>query len=379
MPITPEDTITIRGAVLNAAPAERPYGTSRPLTVQTLRLSPPESGEILVRIEAAGICHSDLSVLNGSRIRPLPLLLGHEAAGVVEQVGDDVDDLAVGQRVVMTFLPRCGKCKGCHSDGRTPCEVGSRTNGAGTLLSGSRHITTEDGESINHHQGVSAFATHAVVSRNAVVPVSNDVPPDIAALLGCAVLTGGGAVLNAAKPSPDDAVAVIGLGGVGMAALLVAAAVGVKRIIGIDAVASKLERAKELGAHEVYTPDEAIAAGIRPDVVIEAAGHPRAFELAVQIVAPGGTAVTVGLPAPDAPATVLPFTLTAEAKIVMGSYLGSSVPSRDIPIYEQLWREGKLDVRALVTSTVALSEINEAMDRLADGLAVRQIVTFEKE
>lgn len=365
----------IEGAILQISGASRPYAQSRPLRVAQLELSPPGPGEILVRIEAAGICHSDLSVVNGDRPRPLPMLLGHEAAGIVEQVGDGVDDVPLGTRVVMTFLPRCGDCRGCRSDGRIPCENGSRTNGEGTLLAGTRHLS-ENGETVQHHLGVSAFATHAVVARNSVVPVSDDVPAEVAALLGCAVLTGGGALLNAARPGPDDAIAIIGLGGVGMAALAVAVAIGAQRIIGIDANGGKLDRARELGATEVYLPDEALAAGIRPDVVVEAAGNARAFELAVKIVAPGGTAVTVGLPAPDAMSTISPLAMTAEAKTVMGSYLGSAVPSRDIPIYEGMWRDGRLDVAGLVSSYVQLSDINEAMDTLAAGDALRQVILF---
>ncbi|TPX04756.1 alcohol dehydrogenase, partial [Schumannella luteola] len=223
----------IRGAVLERTGDPRPYAASRPLAVRELELDPPASGELLVRIEVAGVCHSDLSVVDGNRPRPLPMLLGHEAAGIVEAAGPGVDDVAVGDRVVMTFLPRCGDCAGCASDGRMPCERGSAANGAGELLEGGRRLHADGGE-VFHHLGVSAFADHAVVSRRSVVPVPHDVPADVAALLGCAVLTGGGAVLNAARPADGDTVMVVGLGGVGMAALLVARALG-HPVIAVDA------------------------------------------------------------------------------------------------------------------------------------------------
>ena len=369
-------TRSIRGAVLETIGAERPYARSRPVAVRELQLDPPGPGEILVRIEAASLCHSDLSVVNGSRVRPLPMLLGHEAAGRVEELGEGVQDLAVGQRVVMAFLPRCGECAGCRTDGKMPCIPGSAANNAGSLLDGGMRLHNPGGEEVRHHLGVSGFATHAVVNRKSVVPVDDDIPPHVAALLGCAVLTGGGAVLNPARPGKDDDVAIVGLGGVGMAALLTALSLDVRSVIGLDALPEKLARARELGATAAYTPQEALDARIRPALVIEAAGHPRAFETAVRLTAAGGTTVTVGLPGPDQTAQITPLTLTAEARTVIGSYLGSAVPARDIPVYAQLWREGKLPVEELVSSTIALEDINAAMDTLADGKAIRQVILF---
>ncbi|MDR7234543.1 MULTISPECIES: alcohol dehydrogenase catalytic domain-containing protein [Agrococcus] len=365
----------IRGAVLRTIGAERPFADSRPLELVELELDPPGPGELLLRIEAAGLCHSDLSVVDGARPRPVPMLLGHEAAGIVEAVGEGVDDVAVGDRVVTTFLPRCGECAACATDGRLPCERGSASNGAGELLGGGRRLH-EDGHDVHHHLGVSAFATHAVLDRRSVVPVGADVPPQVAAVLGCAMLTGGGAVVNAGRPREGDDIVIVGLGGVGMAALLAAASLGLGRVIGVDAVPAKLERALELGADVALSPDDAVAQGLRAPVVIEAAGHPKAFETAFALTAPGGTTVTVGLPHPDARASLSPLTFTAEARTVVGSYLGSAVPSRDIPRYEQLWREGRLPVEELVTSEIALEDLNEALDTLADGRAIRQVVRF---
>ena len=183
--------------------------------------------------------------------------------------------------------------------------------------------------------------------------------------------------MNAVRPGPEDDVAVVGLGGVGMAALLAARAAGVRRVIGVDALPEKLKRALELGADAVYSPEEAAAEGIRAALTVEAAGHPRAFETAVSLTAPGGTTVTVGLPAPDQRSEITPLTLTAEARTIIGSYLGSAVPSRDIPVYAELWRQGKLPVEELVSSEVALEDINDAMDTLADGQAIRQVIHFD--
>ncbi|NLU81466.1 alcohol dehydrogenase catalytic domain-containing protein [Rhodococcus sp. HNM0569] len=365
----------IRGAVLEEIGRSRPYARSTPITMSELELDPPSDGEILVRIEAAGLCHSDLSVVDGNRVRPVPMLLGHEAAGRVEALGPGVDDLELGQRVVMTFLPRCGECAACATDGAMPCTEGSRANNEGVLLRGGRRLH-RDGREVQHHLGVSGFATHAVVDRRSVVPVGDDVPPDVAAVLGCAVLTGGGAVLNAGKPAPGDTVVVVGLGGVGMAAVLAAVSLGC-RVVGVDAVESKLRTARELGAAATYTPQHATADAVRAPLVVEAAGNARAFETALALTAAGGTTVTVGLPAPDAVASVSPLVLVAEARTVIGSYLGSAVPSRDIPVYEQLWRDGRLPVEKLISARIRLDEVNAGMDALADGTALRQVVLFD--
>ncbi len=221
-----------------------------------------------------------------------------------------------------------------------------------------------------------AHTRHAVVDRASVVPVGNDVPAEIAALFGCAVLTGGGAVLNVAKPRPEDSLMVVGLGGVGMAALLTAKAIGVERIIAVDRMPEKLTTAQELGATETYTPDRVRHERIRARYVLECAGHPAAFETAYAATSPGGTTITVGLPAPDATVTLPPLTLTAEARTIVGSYLGSAVPARDIPRYEQMWRAGLLPVERLISARIELDAINAAMDHLSAGEAIRQIVTF---
>ncbi|GGF31822.1 alcohol dehydrogenase catalytic domain-containing protein [Williamsia phyllosphaerae] len=369
----------IDAAVLVESGRTRPYAESEPLVVTALELDEPGPGEIGVRIEAAGVCHSDLSVVDGNRPRPLPMALGHEAAGIVESLGEGVDDIEIGTRVVMAFLPRCGECAECATDGRLPCAPGSAANNAGTLLGGDKRLHGTDDSEIFHHLGVSGFATHVVVDRRSAVAVGADVPPEVAAVLGCAVLTGGGAVINAGKPSPGDTVMVVGLGGVGMAAVLTAVSLGTGDVIAVDSLPEKLAAATAAGASAVYTPAELVDQGITAAVVIEAAGNARAFETAVAATAAGGITVTVGLPAPDARSSISPLGLTAQARTIVGSYLGSAVPSRDIPIYEQLWREGKLPVEQLISSRIALRDINAAMDSLADGAAIRQVIVFDQE
>ncbi|MFD1714899.1 alcohol dehydrogenase catalytic domain-containing protein [Amnibacterium flavum] len=364
----------ITGAVLETSGAPAPYRSSRPLTVCQVHLDAPGPHEVMIRIEAAGICHSDLSVVNGDRPRPLPMLLGHEAAGVVEEVGEGVTDLRPGDAVVASFLPRCGECAECRTDGRVPCSRGSASNAAGELLGGGRRLRREQAE-IAHHLGVSGFATHAVLHRSSLVPVGDGVPHDVAALMGCAVLTGGGAVVNAARPKAGSRLVVVGLGGVGMAALLVALAHDDVEVIGVDANPAKLRIAADLGAHAVHTPDDASAAGITGDAVVEAAGSARAFETAVALTGPGGTTVTVGLPRADARASIAPLDLVAGARSIVGSYLGSAVPARDIPRFVEMWRVGRLPVERLISGRVPLSRVNEGMDDLTAGTALRQIIT----
>lgn len=366
----------IQGAVLETIGRDRPYAASRPIVVTELELDPPGPGEVLVRIEAAGVCHSDLSVVDGNRERPVPMLLGHEAAGRIAEVGPGVTDIFVGQRVVMAFLPRCGACSACSTEGRLPCQPGSAANNAGTLLSGATRLRRGDSV-VNHHLGVSGFASCAVVDRRSVVVVDDDVPPEVAAVLGCAVLTGGGAVVNAGRPGPGESVMVVGLGGVGMAALLTALALNNGEVIGVDMVAEKRTRARTAGA-SAYSPQQVAECGITASVVIEAAGSARALETACAATAVGGTTVTVGLPAPSARAAISPLSLVGGARSIVGSYLGSAVPERDIPKYAQMWREGRLPVEELITSRVQLSQINAAMDELANGNAVRQVIVFDQ-
>jgi len=363
----------ITGAVLERVETARPFAQSQPLTIAELELDSPGPGEVLVRITAAGLCHSDLSIITGDRPRPTPMLLGHEASAEIVELGPDVDSVRPGQKVVMSFLPRCGQCQACASDRGLPCVSGTQSNTAGTLLSGARRIS-RGAQSINHHLGVSAFADYAVVSTASLVAIEEDVPADVAAVMGCAVLTGGGAVINVAKPKPGDSVSVVGLGGLGMAAVLTALAHDDVMVTGIDLSPERLERAKSLGAHQVFTPDAAAHHSHKATYVIEAAGSARGFETAVSVTAPGGITIAVGLPNPQDLATVSPLGLVAEGRTIVGSYMGSSEPQRDIPLFLDLWRAGKLPIESLITSRISLAQMNEGMDHLADAHGIRQVM-----
>ena len=364
----------LRGAVLERIGAESPYAVSRPLSVRDIEAAPPGSTECVVRIDAAGVCHSDLSVVDGTRPRPVPMLLGHEASGRIVETGSGVTDVSVGDRVVMTFLPRCGQCRGCRSDGRMPCERGSASNAAGELLSGGSRLR-DDETVVYHHLGVSAFADYAIVDRRSLVPVPEDVPADIAALLGCAVLTGGGAVWNAARPQPGEMLAIIGFGGVGAAAMLTALAEPDVDVVVIDPVEGKRDLAEQLGARRAMSPEEALDEGLRADRVVEASGSPAGLETGIRILATGGVLAATGLAASTATVPLPALRLVAEALTIRGSYLGSSVPERDIPRFVDLWRQGRLPLERLISGRIGLDDVNEAMDLLASGSALRQVIT----
>lgn len=365
----------IHGAVLNKVGCARPYQDSKPLQVVELDLAEPSVGEILVRMESAGICHSDLSVVDGVRVRPVPMLLGHEACGIVEQIGTGITNLSIGDRVVMTFSPRCESCQGCLSNGKTSCKAGSKSNGAGELLGGGSRLRFQ-GNSVFHHLGVSGFATFAVVDRSSVVKIPNDVPPQVGALLGCAVLTGGGAILNSADVTRLDSIIVVGLGGVGLAGVLTAKALGIPNIYAVDVNEKKLEMAKLLGASTVMTPTDATTEGITSEFVLEAAGSNKAIETAINLTASGGNTVLTGLTAPHIEVSFSPLKLVGESRRISGSYLGSSLPRRDIPYFVDLWKSGKLPVESLITDFIPLNEVNAGMEKLASGDALRQIVVF---
>src|SRR6516164_9933691 len=237
----------MKAAILYEMGRSRPYANSKPLVVEDVSLDPPGAGELLIRIKATGLCHSDLSVINGDRPRPMPMVLGHEAAGEVLECGSEVADLKPGDQVVLAFVPSCGSCLPCMEGRPALCEPGARANAAGTLLSGARLLRFH-GEPIYHHLGVSGYAEHAVVSRRSAIKIDGSLPAHEAALFGCAVMTGVGAVVNTAKLAAGTKVAVVGLGGVGLSALLGADAAGAGEIVAVDVSPQKLELASRLGA-----------------------------------------------------------------------------------------------------------------------------------
>jgi Zn-dependent alcohol dehydrogenase len=374
--------VRVRGAVLREMGRPAPYASSRPLEIADVELDPPRPGELLVRIAATGLCHSDLSVIDGSRPRVMPMLLGHEAAGEVVETGPGASSFTPGDHVVMSFVPVCGACGPCRVGRAALCEPGAAANLSGELLAGGRRLHDAGRAELNHHLGVSGFADHAVVSEASAVRVDADLPFEIAALFGCAVLTGVGAVVNSARVQVGDTVAVFGLGGVGLAALLGAHAAGARAIVGVDVVPEKLELARELGATQAIAASEDVVEAVReataggPDHAIETVGSERVLAQAYAATRRGGATVTVGLPHPERMLTIPAVSLVTEERTLRGSYLGSSVPARDVPRFVDLYRAGRLPVERLLSHRVRLEELNEAFDRLARGEAVRQVLVL---
>ena len=373
----------VRAAVLREISRPAPYGESRPLAIEEVELDPPGPGEVLVRIRAAGLCHSDLSVIDGNRPRPVPMVLGHEAAGVVEAVGGGVTTLAPGDHVVAAFVPSCGHCRPCSIGRPALCEPGFLANSAGTLLSGGRRLHDAQG-AVHHHLGVSGFAERAVLAANSLVRVPADLPHAEAALFGCAVITGVGAVVNTAAMPRGASAAVVGLGGVGLAALLAARMLEAPRLVAVDMNERKLAVARELGATATVNASSPDAAeqvreltGGGVEYAFEMAGSPRALELAYRITARGGTTVSAGLSHPQQQFTLPHLGLVAEERTIKGSYLGSCVPSRDIPRYIEWYRAGRLPVDRLLSERLRLEGINAAFDRLAAGESIRQVVELD--
>lgn len=372
----------VRAAVLMRTGAPAPYAQSRPLEVTEVELAPPGPGEVLVRVVAAGLCHSDLSIINGDRPRRTPIVLGHEAAGVVEALGEGVTDLAPGDHVILVFVASCGHCEPCSEGRPVLCEPAGAANVAGTLLGGGRRLSYQ-GETIDHFIGVSAFAEYAVLSRRSLQKIDKELPLEIAALFGCAVMTGVGAVVNTSQVRPGQSVAVVGLGGVGLSALMGALAAGASRVVAVDLAEDKLALAMALGATDVINAGHEQAVeqlrdltGGGVDHALEMVGSAKALEFAYKVTRRGGTTVTVGLPASSQNFTTPVWRMVAEERTLKGSYLGSCVPRRDIGRFVSLYRNGRLPVDRLLTGKLTLDQINEGFDRLQRGEAIRQVIVM---
>lgn len=375
----------MKAAVLYEKGKPRPYNETKPLQVEEVHLATPLQDEVLVRIRAAGLCHSDLSVINGSRPRPLPMVLGHEAAAEVVECGAGVTDLKPGDHVVFSFVPGCGHCMPCASGRPALCEPGAVANAKGELLNKGVRLKNADLRDLQHHLGVSAFAEYAIVSRRSIVKIDKEIPFDIAALFGCAVLTGVGAVINTAGLKMGQSILIAGLGGVGLAALLGASCAGASTIVVADINENKRKMALDLGAHYAIDPNEKDAVEKLKDITrggvdtaIEFAGSVNALEFAYRATKRGGLTVTAGLPHPSAVISLSPAMLVAEERTLKGSYLGSCIPMRDIPAFLALYQSEKLPVQKLLSHRLALEQINEGFERLAAGEAIRQVIIFEE-
>jgi alcohol dehydrogenase len=370
----------MKAAVIRQMGLPQPYAESKPMVIEEVELDAPGEREVLVQVKAASLCHSDLSTVNADRPRQMPMVLGHEASGVVVECGPGISDLKAGDHVALVFAPSCGVCLSCIEGHPGRCEPGQQSNGAGKLLGGHMRLH-QHGKDMFHHVGVSAFAEYCVVNRGSLVKIDRELPFDEAALFGCAVLTGVGAVFNTAQVFPGARVAVLGLGGVGLNSLLGAMVAGANQVIAIDLHDDKLKMARDLGATDTVNardPDaiqkvkDLTSGGV--DFAFEMAGSVQAMELAYRITRRGGTTVSAGLPHPDHRWPLQHVNMVAEERTIKGSYVGSCVPTRDLPRYIALYRQGKLPVNKLMSDHIRLDEINLGFDRLASGHTVRQII-----
>jgi alcohol dehydrogenase len=372
----------MQAAVFREMGLEPPYARSRPMDVGEVELEGPGPGEVLVRVAAAGLCHSDLSAIEGKRPRALPAVAGHEACGIVEEVGVGVTRVQPGDHVVMVFVAHCGVCSYCVSGRPYLCEVSWDARRDGTLVGGARRLS-QGGKPLNHYSGISCFAEYAVTAETSIVRIDPAMPLLDAATLGCAVITGVGSVLWTAQVRTGANVAVSGLGGVGLSAVMGAHLAGAATIVAVDVQPAKLELARELGATHVVDASTADAieavkdiTGGGVDFAFEMSGVPQSAQSCYEMTARGGAVVMAGIPAPDVTFPIPTAAHVANGRSVIGSYMGSSVPQRDIPALVTLSLAGRLPVERLRSATLALEDINEGFDRLRTGASVRDVVAF---
>jgi alcohol dehydrogenase len=371
--------IRFKAAVLDTCTTERPFTTSAPLTIETVIAKPPSHHEVLVRINAASLCRSDLSVITGVRAWPMPIVPGHEASGTVMEIGPGVERLSPGDQVVLVYQPQCGECSCCNAGNVHLCEPGLAANRAGTLLGGESRLSV-NGEKVHHHMGLSAFAEMAVVSEHSLVKVDRELEPEIAALFGCAVMCGAGSVINTGNVKAGESVAIVGIGGVGASAILGAVLAGASRIFAIDSDQEKRHTALALGATDAIEagPDAALkiveetTGGV--DCSVESAGVHNAFQTAYDCTKRGGRVVNLGLVNPATPYSLDLAAHVTSAKSIVGSYMGSCNPQIDIPRFVDLYKQGRFPVDQLITHRMPLRDINLALERMAASKALRQIL-----
>jgi S-(hydroxymethyl)glutathione dehydrogenase / alcohol dehydrogenase len=358
------------------------YEFNTPLRIEELETDPPKRGEVLVRFAASGVCHSDLHCILGVHKAPLPAVLGHEGAGVVEQVGEDVRSVAPGDHVIVTWLPYCGRCRFCISGRPQLCDDLGWSD-AGLMRDGTIRFH-RGGERIHHYGSVSSFAERAVVPEQTVIPVDRSLPLTELALMGCAVMTGVGAALRTGGVAPGETVAVVGCGGVGLSVIQGARIAGASRIVAVDVVDEKLALARELGATDavnalqgdaVAQVHELIPGGV--DKSFEALGRPETIEAAIRLSGKGGTAVLVGMAPPEAAVAFDALKMTLEERTIKGCWYGSVRPPLDYPMIVDLYRRGELRLDAMVSRTCGIEEINDAFDRMERGEVARTIVVYE--
>ena len=356
------------------------YEAQTPLVVEELDLADPKEGEVLIRIAAAGVCHSDYHIMKGEWSFPMPVVLGHEGAGVVERVGTGVKHVKAGDHIILNFRPNCGWCNHCVRGQPVLCN-GSETPRSELFSGGTR--LSKHGDPVYHFARTACFSQYAVVQESGAVPIRKDMPLGAAALIGCSVMTGVGAVINTARVQPGSKVVVIGAGGVGLNCVQGAVLAGADQIIAVDVKQNKLEYAKQFGATDVINasnqdPVEAIHELTQggADYAFEALGRSETIRQCYDGVRPGGMAVVVGMAPEDDDVAINALSLPRNEKILMGSYYGSARPWIDLPRLVDLYMSKRLHVDELVSRSYPLEEINVAYDALANGDVARSIIEF---
>lgn len=363
----------VRAAVLDRVGA--------PFQVQRIDLAPPNDGEVLVRVAAVGVCHSDWHLVTGDTKHPLPLVPGHEGAGYVEALGEGVEGLSSGDLVALNWAPSCGSCFYCTHGRPCLCETFVGPIWQGTMLDGTTRFT-RDGQPVYHYSALACFSERCVVPVCCCVAMPSDLPSEIAAVIGCAVTTGVGSVLRTARVAPGSSVLVIGAGGVGLSTVMGAVYAGADVVIAADPFDSRRMAALDLGATatlECATKQSvaALTAGRGADYVFEAVGSPALQELAVECARPGGTIVFSGL-SPVGSTTNIPGSrLVREEKTVMGSYYGTADAAHDFSLYAELFKRGALPLDRLISHRYALEDINVAYADMLSGRSVRGVVVFD--
>jgi S-(hydroxymethyl)glutathione dehydrogenase/alcohol dehydrogenase len=362
----------VKAAVLN--------DYQQPLSIEEVRIDPPKAGEVKMRIGATGVCHSDYHVIKGEWQYGVPMILGHEAAGVVEEVGPGVSGIRPGDHAVLSFRPQCGRCRLCTLGRSVMCE--GYTGNPRLMYDGTARVH-RDGEDLLIFGRMGSFAEYAIVSHEQVIPVSKDVPMEVLALIGCAVTTGVGAVINAAKVEPGSSVAVIGCGGVGLNVIQGAGLVSASQIIAVDLLDNKLEYARQFGAtHTVNGSGGDAVEQVRDltgggvDYAFEVIGNGRTVEQAIEMTRAGGTACIVGMAPQNSRSSFDPLLFVTKETKLIGTWYGSARPRLDFPRLIELTMAGKLKVQELISRRYTLDQINEGFDRLGRGEVARGVITF---
>ena len=359
------------------------YEVGGTLQVETLELAPPQAGEVLIQMGAAGVCHSDYHVINGQAAQVLPCVLGHEGAGIIVELGKNVTNLNIGDHVILNWLPHCGTCFYCVRNQTNLCTAYHGPVWAGTMLDSSTRLTNRDGQAVRHLSSIATWANYTVVPQQFCVPIKKNVPFDVASLVGCGVTTGVGAALNKAKVEPGSTVAVFGAGGVGLSVILGAVLAGAGRIIAVDRAEAKGDLAMQFGATDfVMAGPHAVDAirdltdGRGADYLFEAVGLPSLQEQCFAATRPGGTLCLVGLTASGQTFALDSPVLVRQEKNVIGSFYGSAHNPRDFNLYCDLCVEGRLPIDQLITHRYSLDQINEAIDDMLSGEVGRGVITF---